>query len=740
MKHIAVVGKLLALCCIFFLTLFILGGCAGQKIFQKEEPVRTETKVSERPDVRPIEEIQTQAESGKTESLKSGFPAPVHVEDIEPIPAAKRISPAPHFPTEEKKPKKDRGTSKPASESKAGQIVLEFDNADLYEVIRELAKHLGINYIAEPGIQGTVSIHTAGYLKQDDLFPVFFQILEANGLTAVKEGSLYKIVRFKDASRMPIASRFGDAGAELRPEERVIIQIIPLKYISVQEVTKLLTPFISAEGTLVSHEESNTLLLVDRHINVMKALKLIEAFDVNVFEKIAHRIFHLQYADAEETAKSLETVISSYGTGNKESVKILPIKRLNILIVISAIPHVFETVEWMIRQLDVQGHDVDPRIYVYSVKNGAAEELSELLNGVFSRGAAKQEKTETVKREVQNDQTSQEKKPETPKLTIEAMMGAVTSAKKPEKIAAGKISEGQGSGTLKGEVKITPDKVRNALIIEAIPKDYQIIESILKRIDVLPRQVLIEVTIAEISLDSKIEMGVEWHYVRGSGRKPSTATLNADIGAAGLQYVIGQAERWSAALSALETDKKVNILSSPTVLASDNKEANINVSTEVPVASAKYTRDDSKTIETNVQYKNTGVILSVTPHINEHGLVTMDVSQEVSEQSENVAVGENDSRPSFFKRSVKTSLTVKHGQTIVIGGLIRENRNMGFAGVPCLGKVPFLQYLFGKKSDSSDKTELIILITPRVIATLEDVDAVTEEFKSKVGNVLNRGN
>ncbi len=735
MKYIATVGKLLTLCCIFFLTLFIWGGCAGQKISHKDEPVRTQTdykEISEQPDVRPLEKI---------EEPESKISAPLRIEDIEPQPASEdETAPAPRVPTAEKKAKKSRGTSKPASDSKAGQIVLEFDNADLYEVIRELAKHLGINYIAEPGIQGTVTIHTAGYLKQEDLFPVFFQILEANGLTAVKEDSLYKIVKFKDASRMPIASRFGDAGAELRPEDRVIIQIIPLKYISVQEVTKLLTPFISAEGTLVSHEESNTLLLVDRHVNVLKALKLIEAFDVNVFEKIAHRIFHLQYADAEETAKSLETVISSYGAGNKETVKILPVKRLNMLIVVSAIPHVFETVEWMIRQLDVQGHDIDPRIYVYSVKNGAAEELSELLNGVFSSGAVKQEKTESVRKEVQNEQSSQEKKPEAPKLTLDAVMGAVTSAKKPEKIAAGKISEGQGSGTLKGEVKITPDKVRNALIIEAIPKDYQVIESILKRIDVLPRQVLIEVTVAEISLDSKMEMGVEWHYVRGSGRKPSTATLNADIGAAGLQYVIGQAERWTAALSALATDRKVNILSSPAVLASDNKEANINVSTEVPVASAKYTRDDSQTIETNVQYKNTGVILSVTPHINEHGLVTMDVSQEVSEQSENVSVGENDSRPSFFKRSVKTSLTVKHGQTIVIGGLIRENRNAGFAGVPCLGNVPVLQYLFGKKSDSSDKTELIILITPRVIATLEDVDAVTEEFKSKVGNVLDRGN
>jgi len=229
---------------------------------------------------------------------------------------------------------------------------------------------------------------------------------------------------------------------------------------------------------------------------------------------------------------------------------------------------------------------------------------------------------------------------------------------------------------------------------------------------------------------------MNWEYVRGSGNKPSTALLSGSLGNDGLSYVLGQADRWTNVLQALATESKVNLLSAPSVLASDNKEAKIDISTEIPVASAQYQYDagTEPVLQTNIQYRNTGVILSVTPHINEFGLVSMDISQEVSNQLENnVQVG-NDSLPAFFKRSVQTSLTVRHGQTIVIGGMIKETKNRGFSGLPCLGSLPIVQYLAGKKIQSSEKTELIILITPRVISNLEDVDAVTEAFKSRMGD------
>ena len=612
---------------------------------------------------------------------------------------------------------------------KAGQIVLNFDDADLCEVIRTIAELLNINYIVDSNVKGKVTIHTAGGLRKEDIFPVFFQILEVNGLTAIKEGSIHKIVQLKDAPRMPITSRFSRKGEDVSPVERIIIQIIPLKFISAKEMTKLLTPFISASGTILSHGDSNTLLVVDKGLNVLKVLRLVEAFDVNVFEKVNYEFYPLKNTDVEEVIKVIKEIFSSYLTPRKEDINVIAIEHLNTLLVISTYPQVFEKVREFIRQLDVADEEVDPRIYVYSVKNGEAEDLGSLLNQVFADGSSVKEKGTKDWTKKKAESTSS-RNPFS-RTTKEAKTEKASEVRK-EPVTSGKI-ETTGSGTLKGEINITADKIRNAIIIKALPADYRVIEEILKQIDVLPRQVLIEVTIAEISLDESTELGIEWTYLKGPGSL-ETSLLDASLGSSGFAYTIGMADRWTSALAFLASQDKVNILSSPSVLASDNKEAKIDISTEVPVASAEYqyTSGEEPVLETTIEYRDTGVLLSVTPHINERGLVTMDINQEVSEQSQYVGVGDNE-YPSFYKRSVNTTLTVKHAQTIVIGGLIRETKSEGSAGVPWLSKIPILRYVFGKDTKSVSKTELIILITPHVIVSLDDVDVVTEEFKSKVG-------
>jgi general secretion pathway protein D len=611
--------------------------------------------------------------------------------------------------------------------SEKGQIVLNFDDASLYEVIRTLAELLKINYIVDPNVRGKVTIHTAGALRQSDLFPVFFQILEANGLTALKEGSLYNITGLKDAPRLPILSRHGRKREELPPGQRVIMQIIPLKHISAEEITKLLTPFVSSEGTIISHDPSNTLLIVDKGINILKVLRLVDVFDIDLFEKVTHQFYTLNYMDAEEMATLLNNILSSYDKSERADMKLIAINRLNMILAVGQNLKLFKKIEGFIKTLDIPSDMSQPKIYVYSVKNGKADELTELLNKIFSH------KNGSEKKSGGDTQKTAEKTE--PKASSNPFAMKPVKNKRDEKGAAYEAGEAAGSGTLKGEIKVTADAIRNALIIEAVPSDYRIIENILNRLDVLPRQVLIEVVIAEISLDESTELGVEWSYLKGSGDL-STSLLSASMGSSGLQYLIGQTDRWTHALSTLASENKVNILSSPSVLASDNVEAKINISTEVPVVSSTYALTESSLVSTNIQYRSTGVILTVTPHINENGLVSMEINQEVSDQSENVQAG-GESYPSFFERSVNTTLTVKHNQTIVMGGLIKENKSDGKTGVPILNRIPILGFLFGKKSASITKAELIILITPRVITSLEDVDAVTEEFKKKVQQTIN---
>ncbi len=607
----------------------------------------------------------------------------------------------------------------------AEDIALNFDNAELSEVIHAVAEILQITCIVDPSVRGKATIYTAGKLRTTDLFDVFLQILDANGFTAVKRGNVYNIIPFRDASKMPIISRFDQEGAEsLRAEERIVMQIIPLDYISAAEMSKALTPFVSPEGTIVTHDRSNTLILVDKGTNILKALRLVETFDIDLFEDYTHQLFSVQHMEAEEMVKMLTNVLKAYGR-EEGDFQLIAIERLNRIIAIVSDKAVLSQIEGLIMEFDRPDETAEPRIYVYFMKNGQAEDFADILMSIFS--------TKTGERQ-RRDSGEERKEPATPPRTLnpfearEQARAAVSSAQ------GGGVAE--GSGTLKGTLKITPDPIRNAMIIEAIPSDYRIVDSILSQLDVLPRQVLIEVVIAEISMDAKDEFGVDWAYTDSD----DSVSLNLQSGLAGeegLQLTLGQTVPLSARLSALSTDDKANILSAPLVLASDNKEAKIDISDKIPIASAEYiySGDISGVTQTNIQYQDTGIILSVTPHINERGLVSMDISQEVSQEGGGKSVGGKE-YPSFRQRKVVTSLTVGDGQTIVMGGLMREEESEGRSGVPFLSSIPGIGFLFGKDTKERVKIDLMLFITPRVIVNLSDVDAITQEFRQKIRKLI----
>jgi len=603
--------------------------------------------------------------------------------------------------------------------------VLNFDNADLVEVIRTFAELLEINYMLEAGAGGKVTIHTAGKLDRSDLFPVFYQILQTHGLTAVKQNNIYKIMPARDAVRLPIPYQVGTGLAPMSPENQMMIQIIPLQSISAGEMSKVLTPFISADGTIVAIENVNILMVVDKFYNIERVLRLIDVFDADIFDQVHYRFYPLEYADAASVAEILGKMLVSYGPAIQSAANLIPVERLNMLLVISRKSNIFNYINEFIEQYDIPSLSTEQGIYVYPVRNGQAADIASLLGSVFSgkRTADQRGKPTPSSRNPLSRSTSAEQ-PSEPAAEPAAPQQAIG------------VEVAVGTSALRGEVNITADEYRNSLIIEATPADYQMIKKLLAQLDVLPRQVLIEVTIAEITLDDKSDMGVEWSYVKGDASM-STSLLNAKLGSGGLQYNIGNPERWNATMSALATKNKVNILSSPTILASNSKSAKIDISTEVPVASStyRYGADRDDVLSTTIQYRDTGVMLSVTPHINEMGLVTMEITQEVSEQAENVQVADQ-SYPSFFKRSADTTLTVQSGQTIVIGGLIRETKSKGSSGMPWVASVPVLNFLFGKTSDTFSKTELIIMISPYVIARLDDIDAVTADFKQKVGSLF----
>jgi len=598
-------------------------------------------------------------------------------------------------------------------------FVINMEDAALYEVILFFINKLGMNCIVEPNIGGNITIRTAGKLNKSDLLPLFYQILEVNGLTAVKEGKFYRIVDMANVSRTAIP--FADDETHSGNNPGMVLQIIPLHFIKSDEMIKILTPFISEKGSLVSHVDSNTLLLIDSNRNVEKVLKLVRSFDVDFFKSIGYKFFKINHVDSTSIVETITEALSFYNN-EKNKIKIINLEKMNSLLVLSDNERVFAKISDLLADLDHAINDVESHIFLYFLKNSRAEDMGNLLNSIFTK--RKEEIVKIKQKNAKEGKSTNEKNPF-------ALTAKVDSVKLTRKTTGSDF----GSGALRGEIKIIEDRIRNALLIDAIPSDYRIVERLLKRLDVLPRQVLVSVTIVDIQLDDDLELGVEWKYVHTDGNNVDPKFfLSAAAGNAGLGFAIGETLKWDARLSALATKKKVDIIATPSVLASDNIAANIDISTEIPVASAQIQYDDSNInkTQTNIQYRNTGIILNVTPHINENGLVSMDLKQEVSEQSTAVKVG-NSTYPSFFKRSVNTTLTVGSGQTIAIGGLIREVKSKSSSGVPWLSDIPVIGWIFGKDGRDNSKSELIIFITPRVVATSDDIDAVTAEFASKVG-------
>ncbi|THB80327.1 MAG: hypothetical protein D3926_07735, partial [Desulfobacteraceae bacterium] len=395
----------------------------------------------------------------------------------------------------------------PAASSKTvkkGGVSFNFDNADLYEVIRTMADILKINYIFDININGKVTIHTAGELSKEDLMPLFFQILELNGLAALKEGNLYKITSINKIPNTPILARYGRDLKGIPSSQRLILQIIPLDYIRVTEVVQTLTPFLSESGTIIPREDSDILMVIDKRENLSRILNLVDILDVDMFDKVAHRFFRLEHMDAKEAAKILNTILVPYLKVDDSQCSIITIERLNTLVAITSEERVLEKLALFIDKMDTEEDSAEPRIFIYMVRNSNAADLASLLNQVFK----KEKKTTTASKTDPADEVKKASGKTSPELFPKKNTGKKKATLQPT--AAKKvITAGASSSKVSRDITIIADETRNALIIEAVPSDYLTVKKVLKQLDILPRQVLINVLILDITHTDSSEFGAD---------------------------------------------------------------------------------------------------------------------------------------------------------------------------------------------------------------------------------------
>jgi len=607
-------------------------------------------------------------------------------------------------------------------------ISLQFDNAtDIYGIIKIIMGTLNLNYIIDPAVKGTININTSGNLRRSDLLPILETILKINGATMIKTGDIYEFVPAGSAIKQPLQVREG--GLDVAMDDQIVLQVIRMKFVTASEMAGLLTPLLSEGATIIPQSGGNILLIAERRSNLRKLLDIIDIYDTNVFADERVRLFPVKNNLAKDLVSDLTSVFAGYGlSNNATAIKFAALDRINSILVVTPNPAVFPEVEKWLNRLDQNTLKAGIRNFVYRVKNSKAADIQNVLAQLYGG--------QVQLSSIYNQPSGSP-----------AAAGITAPTPPPNPMGTSlPISTTPASGASftppkAGDVRIIADIVNNSLVIQANPQVIQEIVQTIQELDILPRQVMIDAQIYEVGLTASLQFGITAALQnRGTLANPQTTTslTGSPSTLAGQAFTfIGRTRELVAFLNASENKSRIRTLSAPSVMASDNVAADFQVGSDVPVPTSSsvtpVTSGGTNLFAQTIQFRQTGVLLHVKPQINDGGNVTLQITQEVSEAEANTTSAVV--APVIAVSSVASTISVHDGQTIAIGGFIRESNENSHDGLPILGRIPFLGSLLGNTGRTSSRTELIVLITPHVVTGYDTADGTTDELKAKLKEI-----
>jgi len=602
-------------------------------------------------------------------------------------------------------------------DQKPGELTLNFEAADIREVVKTiLGDIMNESYIMDPRVAGTITLHTSKPIPRSAVLPTLETALSMSGAVLLKQADgVYQVLPTGMAGKGNLTPALG--GIDKPLPHGYSMQVVPLKYIGVADMARILAPLVSDQNNVRQDPIRNLLFLSGPEPELRHVMETIDMFDVDWLSGMSVGLFTLQNVDAKTVAGDMEKLFGDKNVGPLAgALRVVPIDRINALLVVTPQAQYLDKARTWIERLDQSGAaGSGQRLFVYQVQNGKAELLASLLNDAFGKKAAP-------------------KTAPAPTLAPGLIVAEVKNAQAAKPVQEAQSVASGDSLALPGNVRIIADKDNNALLILASAGDYEAIQSALRKLDVVPRQVLIEVTIAEVTLTGELKYGLDWAFNNGS--KVSGAMSNFGI-AASLPFSAtwtSATGKLKAVLNALASDSKLKIISSPHITVADNQKASIQVGDQVPTITSTQSATASTTgVISSVQYLNTGVLLSVTPHSNSGGLVTMDINQEVSNAAKTTS--STIDSPTISKRTAQSTVTVQSGETLVLAGLISDTSTRADSGLPLLHRLPLVGGLFGSLDNTDNRTELIILITPRVLKTVQQASEITEEYKKRLGGL-----
>lgn len=594
-------------------------------------------------------------------------------------------------------------------------VTFNFQNADIREVINVLLGDLlKLNYVMDRKVAGVITLHAVGQFYKEELKDIAQLTLNVNGFAIIEKDGFVEVTTIQEARQRSTEVYIGD-DIQARGED-VITQIVPLEYIVPQGIIPTLRGFMTRAGFVVAPNDAHALVITEQASNMERLLSIVKMFDVPVFAGKALKFYDIKYADVKGLAKELEEVARSLGAvtkGTRAEISFTPFVESNRLLVATRSPELLSSLDFWIQNVDVRSEERVTKLYIYKLQHQKATEIMPVLTELYSEKISGQ--------------------------AVPSRTGATTTPPTEERRRGERVEKTQEGAVVKEQpMRIIADESTNSLIIKALPADYQEIRSIIEALDASPQQVLIEVVIAEVSLTKSMEEGVEL-FLRNKIKTTGTGDVIERIsgkeiaisnpvsaGALAANLFFGDVH---AIFKILATESTVNFLSTPHILVRDDQKASIQVGEDVPVLSGQAVTDVANAIVQQIEYRSVGVIFTVTPHIAENGMVTLDITQEDSNLQVGAGVLGN---PVFTTRKTETSLVVAGGNTVLIGGIIEESETNDIDKVPVLGDIPLLGYLFKSTVKIADKTELLVLITPHIINTTTEAEMLTDEFEERV--------
>ena len=743
-------------------TAVALGGCAATpKTYDQDNDMLREAlngTGSQRPPVDPRSELppadtqQPQAATAPTRQLIRGNQQ--FIRKPAPAPAA-------------------RGGAL-AADKEQGDIVFNFTNQPIEAVINSIMGDLlHENYSIAQGVKGDVSFSTSKPVNKKQAMSILETLLSWTDNAMIKQGERYVIL----PSNQAVAGKLVPEMTVSQPAAGMSARLFPLRYISATEMQKLLKPFARENAFLLVDPARNVLSMSGTPDELANYQDTIDTFDVDWLKGMSVGVFGLQRASVGELMPELQKMFGpDSGMPLAGMVRFLPIERTNSVVAISSQPEYLREVGDWIHTID-EGGGNEPQMYVYDVRNMKATDLAKYLRQIYGNGAIKDDSAAKVAPGLRTRSLSSLSSNSSSggmggsgglsnglgggmgsgsgmgmgmggnqNASVDEEQDAEGGEENLDSEADSGAEQGGESGTaskgIDASTRITAQKSSNQLLVRTRPAQWKEIESAIKRLDNVPLQVQIETRILEVNLTGELDLGVQWYLGRLAGNSSTTNIENtagsqgalgaggAALGSSSLFYSF-VSSNLQVALKALETNGRTQVLSAPSLVVMNNQQAQIQVGDNIPISQTTVNTNVSNTTLSSVEYVQTGVILDVVPRINPGGLVYMDIQQQVS-NADLASISDSQTNPSISTRSVSTQVAVQSGQTVLLGGLIKQDNAETGSSVPYLGKIPGLRWLFGTTSKSKARTELIVLITPRVITSSSQSRQVTDDYRQQM--------